>query len=368
MLHPGQAHEPVLRARTPIRVPDIPDYLTLKCDFHIHTIFSDGHVWPSVRSEEAWREGLDAVAITDHIEHQPHKADVNTNHNRAYDIARGPGEALDLIVIRGSEITRAMPPGHLNAIFLEDSEALAVPDWRNSVRAAHAQGGFIFWNHPDYPGGKGEIWHPEHAELYDEGFLQGIEVVNARRYYPKAHAWAVEKNLTLLSNSDIHAPLNLDYQVRQGDHRPVTLVFAKARTAESIHEALLDRRTVVYSGDRLIGAERFLKPIFEGSIRILTPQLQLEGASKQLVQIHNDSDIEYHLQRMAQTPGLDTPNALTLPAHQTVLLQVKLQKDHALEPGSLGLRYQVTNLLAGPGEPLKVELVLNGTTIPPKVQ
>ena len=93
-----------------------------------------------------------------------------------------------------------------------------------------------------------------------------------------------------------------------------------------------------------------------------------EAAGNIQVQIHNDSDIEYHLQRMAQTPGLDTPNALTLPAHQTVLLQVQRQKDHALEPGPLGLLYQVTNLLAGPNEPLKVELVLNGTTIPAKAQ
>jgi predicted metal-dependent phosphoesterase TrpH len=125
-------------ATLPIMIPDIPGYLTLKCDFHIHTVFSDGHVWPAVRSEEAWREGLDAIAITDHIERQPHKKDVNTNHNRSYEIARGPGAELDLMVIRGSEITRGMPPGHLNAIFLEDSEALAVPEWRDSIRAAHA--------------------------------------------------------------------------------------------------------------------------------------------------------------------------------------------------------------------------------------
>ena len=26
----------------------------------MHTVFSDGVVWPSVRVEEAWREGLDA--------------------------------------------------------------------------------------------------------------------------------------------------------------------------------------------------------------------------------------------------------------------------------------------------------------------
>ena len=100
------AHEPVTRARTTINLPDVPGFVTLKCDFHIHTVFSDGNVWPTVRSEEAWREGLDAIAITDHIEYQPHKADVSTNHNRSYEIARGTGNDLDVIVIKGSEITR----------------------------------------------------------------------------------------------------------------------------------------------------------------------------------------------------------------------------------------------------------------------
>src|SRR5512138_310261 len=117
-LLPALAHEPVTRARTVVNIPDIPGYVTLKCDFHIHTVFSDGLVWPSVRSEEAWREGLDAIAITDHIEYQPHKADVSTNHNRSYEIARGTGSGLDVLVVHGSEITRQMPPGHLNALFL----------------------------------------------------------------------------------------------------------------------------------------------------------------------------------------------------------------------------------------------------------
>jgi len=217
------SHEPVTRARTPIRLPDLPGYVTLKGDFHIHTVFSDGLVWPTVRADEAWREGLDAIAITDHIEYQPHKADVSTNHNRAYDIARGAGVELDLLVVRGSEITRAMPPGHLNAIFLTNSAALAVEGWADAIGAAHAQGAFIFWNHP---GWEAQItngivrWYPEHTALLERGQLHGIEVANGRSYYPEAHRWALEKGLTMISNSDIHNALNLDYHVHAGDHRP----------------------------------------------------------------------------------------------------------------------------------------------------
>ncbi len=64
--------------RREVKIPDISGYRTLKCDLHTHTVFSDGQVWPTVRVEEAWREGLDAIAITDHIEHKPHKQDVTS--------------------------------------------------------------------------------------------------------------------------------------------------------------------------------------------------------------------------------------------------------------------------------------------------
>ena len=47
-----------IKARHEICLPQIDDYQLLKCDFHIHTIFSDGIVWPSLRVQEAWEEGL----------------------------------------------------------------------------------------------------------------------------------------------------------------------------------------------------------------------------------------------------------------------------------------------------------------------
>ena len=71
--------------------PDIPGFKTLKCDFHMHTVFSDGNVWPTVRVDEAVREGLDVIAITDHIEYQPHRLDVPTNHHRPFEGLRVSG-------------------------------------------------------------------------------------------------------------------------------------------------------------------------------------------------------------------------------------------------------------------------------------
>lgn len=53
-----------VKARRELRLPEIDGYQLLKCDFHVHTIFSDGIVWPTLRVQEAWEEGLDAIAIT----------------------------------------------------------------------------------------------------------------------------------------------------------------------------------------------------------------------------------------------------------------------------------------------------------------
>lgn len=355
----AQAHEPVTRARSPIRLPDIPGYRTLKCDFHIHTVFSDGLVWPTVRAEEAWREGLDAIAITDHIEYQPHKADVSTNHNRAYEIARGLGNDLNTLVIQGSEITRGMPPGHLNAIFLTNATLLATERWQDAVRAARDQGAYIFWNHPGWERQltDGQIkWYPEHTELVEQDLLHGIEVVNGRDYYPEAHRWAIEKKLTLFSNSDVHQPIHLDYHLHAADHRPLTLVFARERSLDAIKEALFDRRTAVYSGGRLLGDERFVRPLFDGSVRILNPGVTLRGRGRVLVQIHNDSDVSFVLERGDEPEDLIVPRKLTLAGQKTVLLELRPRGTPAAGTRSFALPFQVTNILTAPGEPLPITL------------
>jgi 3',5'-nucleoside bisphosphate phosphatase len=364
---PAALPSPVTRARTPVNIPEVPGYVTLKCDFHIHTVFSDGLVWPSVRAEEAWREGLDAIAITDHIEYLPHQSDIGTNHNRSYEIARSAGNELGLLVVKGSEITRKMPPGHLNAIFLTNSTSLAVTNWRESVAAAHQQGAFIFWNHPGWDAQTTNdlvLWYPEHTELFNAGLMHGIEVVNGRDYYPKAHRWAIEKHLTMLSNSDIHDPLNLDYHVRQGDHRPLTLVFAKERTAAALKKALFAGQTAVYSGKWLIGDEQFLRPIYTASLTLKNPKLTLKGKQRTLVQIHNASDVDYLLERAATLPEINFPKELTLAAGKTVLLPVSGQTTTQKGKKTLNLPYHVTNLLIGPGRAMPVTIDLDVTFSP----
>lgn len=363
---PGFGQE---RARDLVRIPDVLGYKALKCDFHIHTVYSDGNVWPSVRPVEAWMNGLDAMAITDHIEYLPHKDDLKIDFNRSYEIAKSQADALRVTLIRGSEITRDMPPGHINAIFLTDNNALDTKEWRDAVKAAHDQGAFLFWNHPGWsgqqPDGIGK-WYDEHTELVDKGWIKGIEVVNSVEYYPEAQQWCLDKKLTMLGDSDVHDPIQMDYDPARGEHRPMTIVFAKENTAEAIHEALLDRRTVVYFKNWLIGEERFLDPIFAGSVELDRTQLTLRGKGGGTIQISNHAGIDFELALDGSVPDLSLPKSLVLPAGKAVMLNVRSTTETVNETRTVELPFRVTNLKVRPNEGLPVRLKVEVTFVAKK--
>jgi 3',5'-nucleoside bisphosphate phosphatase len=357
-----------VRVRRPLRIPDVPGFLTLRCDFHTHTVFSDGKVWPDIRSEEAWREGYDALAITDHVEYQPHRKDLPTNHERPWEIAAAHGEKLGVIVIRGSEITRKMPPGHLNAIFLTAVSPLETPEWRDALRAARAQGAFVFWNHPGWRGHQKDgvsRWYPEHTEILEAGLLDGIEVANAREYYPEAHAWALEKGLAILASSDVHDPVSLSWALHEGDHRPVTLVFAKERSEAGLREALFARRTVAWTGPTLVGREELVRPLVAAAVTIENPRLAIAAGSEGWVRIRNGSDLRLELTRPGTVDELAVPVDLVIARDGTSLLEIRVPKTAAPGLRRLPLDWTVRNVLVTPGKGLAFPIVVEVEVLPP---
>ncbi|HQL96008.1 MAG TPA: hypothetical protein PL005_15140, partial [Candidatus Hydrogenedentes bacterium] len=108
-----------VRARRVLAVPDILGLKTLKGDFHMHTMFSDGVVWPEVRVMEAWMDGLDAISVTDHLEKHPRKEGVKEDDNLSNRIAFPAAVQHDILLVKGAEITKDMPPGHYNALFVK---------------------------------------------------------------------------------------------------------------------------------------------------------------------------------------------------------------------------------------------------------
>ncbi|MFH1737971.1 MAG: Sb-PDE family phosphodiesterase [bacterium] len=334
--------------RHEIAIPDILGYKTVKCDFHTHTVFSDGEVWPTVRVEEAWREGLDAIAITDHIEYQPHREDVPTNHNRPYEIAFPQAKRRNILLVKGAEITRETPPGHFNAIFVEDIKELDTELLEDSVRAANKQGAFVFWNHPGWKGPELGRWGEVQTTLYQNTWMRGIEICNGDVYYPEAHQWAMDKNLTMVGNSDIHDPAP-ESQITPAGHRTITLVFATEKTIPALKEALNAGRTTVWCENRLIGRQEYLKAIFNASFQIGPPDRTEKNTFT--YRIRNDSDVSYELKRA----GENGPSHIELPANTVIQMQVEVDT----ETERLQLDYYVDNLWIAPEKSLPVTLIFS---------
>ena len=276
------------------------------------------------------------MAITEHLEYQPHITQIpHVDRNTAYEEANKAAKGSDLLVLAGSEITREMPPGHMNAIFVKDSNRLLNLDKKNEAEAqrllkeqradlqgqdrkmidhyalaniwpaeeavaeANQQGAFVFWNHP--------MWSAQakdgvarlssmHKKFIAEGQLHGIEIVNEDTYSEEAFKIALENDLALIGTSDVHDLIEWDYLTKKGEHRPVTLIFAKERTKDSLREALFQRRTAIWFKEILIGKEENILPLLNSIIDIESTgyakgtqilKVVLKNNSSALIQLKN---------------------------------------------------------------------------------
>ncbi len=282
--------------------------LLLGADLHTHTVFSDGMVWPTIRAQEALRESIEIIAITDHLEYQPKKEDIpNPDLNRSYVIAKKSVDEKDLIILKGSEITRHMPPGHFNAIFINDANKLLIKgDSLAGIIEANNQGAFVFWNHPHWTSkSEGRMdgiakLDPVHEELISNNLVHGLEVANEDTYSEEALEIAINNNLTVLGNSDIHGLIDWDFDIPNGGHRPLTFVITKDNSQNSIKESLFKGHTFVWFKDLLIGKEENIKPIIESNIKFKsngyigeTTVLELEVSNLSSVPISLEYQGEY---------------------------------------------------------------------------
>ncbi len=273
--------------RHEVRIPMVDGLLPLKCDLHAHTIFSDGAVLPSVRVTEAWHQGLDVIAMTDHIEYRPHIDILKGDLNESNKLAQKAAENRGIIVINGIEITRKKPLGHLNALFINDANPMDIEDPLMAIDIALEQGAFILWNHPGWPDDESKIY-PVHKELIKEGKIHGIEVFNEAEYYPKSFDWCNDYNLAYISNSDIHGLTSIVYGAGANVIRPMTIVFAKEKTTESLKEALFARRTLAYFNGELAGDKELMAKLVKASLKMTNV-----GGDK--IEVYNDSDISYSI-------------------------------------------------------------------------
>jgi hypothetical protein len=331
-----------------ISFPDTEDYLTLSTDLHTHSVFSDGHVWPNIRVAEAQKDSIDVLAITEHLEYQPHINQIpHEDRNSSYVEAKKSASGSDLIVINGSEITREMPPGHINAVFVKDANKLhnmdpkLLPEAKELIEEraqgaelpeeemrvienyalgnlwpalealveAKKQGAFVFWNHPMWgsqaPDGIARL-DEMHKEFIEKGLLHGIEIVNTNTYSEEAFNIALENNLALIGTSDVHNLIEWDYDASKNEHRPITL------------ESIMSVSSNGYT----------------------------KGTQILKMEIKNNSSANMVLQNLSDVNFSNNDDLITIPKNGKINLQVKTLEN--LE--SLNLKFKVLNALTAPKE------------------
>ena len=284
------------RVRRIIRLPSVNGLLPLKCDFHIHTVFSDGDLWPTARVKEAWQDGLDAISITDHTSATPSKPNMTGGPNRSYEIAKPEAERRGLILIQGTEITRAKPEGgHLNAIFITDAEKMTTNfPTETAVKEAVRQGGIIIWNHPG--------WAIDSCAMFDvnkrliaSGDIHAVEVFNEAEWYPRALSWCRDLKLAPVATTDVHYMTNNLYRISDNSIRPMTIVLAREKTQEAIKDAFLKRNTIAFYRGMLAGNSDLLKDFFFASVSVqkITTLLNRDQKKINYYRLTNPYDVPY---------------------------------------------------------------------------
>lgn len=374
-----------------INFPNTEKYKVIVADLHTHSVFSDGAVWPNVRVEEAVRDGIDLLAITEHLEYQPHIDDIpHPDRNRSFDIAEDIAKNKDLTVINGAEITRMFPPGHINAIFIEDANKLIyldeakiseakeilkeVPEesltnyedlswledaalaslWpvKSALIEARNQNAFTFWNHPAWSSEEfiGQPMLREiHKEFFRDNLLHGIEVANGDGYSEEAFRIALEYGLTVIGTSDVHGLIDWDYPSSIGAHRPVTLILSESNSSDAIKSSLFSGKTVVWFKNNLIGLENNILELTNSYLKAKKVEI-LENSDIARVEIENVSDVRFIIQVLDQSSVVNESNLIEIAPNEKTVLQI----DNGIDKGSLDVK--ILNAFIAPNKNLLTTL------------
>ena len=354
--------------------PNVEGYLTLTGDMHVHTRFSDGDVWPTSRIDEAYLEGIDVICITDHIDDR-HKKMVkaglfNCDRNESYRIAAKHGQKRGVIVIHGGEVSRGMPPGHFNTLFISDNEQIAVLNdaekdhykaMEISLKEARKQNSFNVWNHPHWSSQAPNVtkWFPEHTKLFKQGLMDAIEIYNGGDgYSPEAHQWAIDRNLTLIGGTDTHSPMALELDFNAGELRQCTLIFAKERSVKGVEEALWARRTAVYGDGMLYGSEEVLMPLFKASLEMT--KVKFHKTSCEVV-FENRSNIPIILRKAPGSEEVHYKRFRIVQPHEKFTMWINGSDWHGapLKVNEFNLSLFVENFVTAPGKPLEFRVKLS---------
>lgn len=296
--------------RREVIIPQVNGYNVYKADLHTHTIYSDGSVTPEYRVQEAWLDGLDVMACTEHIEYHrwervmlqylkghvgPNaKAANKVDFNLANKISTNAAAGYGITIIPGAEITRnPVNLGHFNALFVKDVNSIWNEDPAESIRNARKQGAVIMHNHPGWSCTTTDM-NEFQKKVYGEKLIDGVEIMNGQEFYPGIVTRASELGLFVSANTDIHSTTSLEYE-RQGQLRDMTFILAKDKSLPALKEALLARRTLAYAYEQIAGEEQLLKDFFVACVKFETISTDAKTKKRKMV-MKNTSSLPFYMQ------------------------------------------------------------------------
>ena len=343
------------------------DVYYISSDLHIHSVFSDGAVWPTIRVDEAIRDSIDLISLTEHLEYQSHLSDIpHTNRNRSFQIAGGYVQNRPLAVVHGTEITKPMPPGHFNAIFIKDANKFFDKNkeplnFNKAIKEANEQGAFVFWNHPMWEANRSDgiaKLDPIHQEVIDKKLLHGIEVVNFDTFSEEAMQIAIDNDLTMMGTSDVHILIAWDFNIeKESFHRPITFIMSNNRTIKSIRDALFKGDTFIWYRDLIIGKSNNLKQVIDNNLEVISKGYSYRDRKVEILQIElkNKSVAPINLNYTGEYTFHNDYKFINLEPKSSKIIYVKTKKIKQ----TVDLEFEILNYVVGPKTNLKTIKTIN---------
>ena len=343
------------------------DIYYISSDLHIHSVFSDGAVWPTIRVDEAIRDSIDLISLTEHLEYQSHLSDIpHTNRNRSFQIAGGYVQNRPLAVVHGTEITKPMPPGHFNAIFIKDANKFFDKNkeplnFNKAIKEANEQGAFVFWNHPMWEANRSDgiaKLDPIHQEVIDKKLLHGIEVVNFDTFSEEAMQIAIDNDLTMMGTSDVHILIAWDFNIeKESFHRPITFIMSNNRTMKSIRDALFKGDTFIWYRDLIIGKSNNLKQVIDNNLEVISKGYSYRDRKVEILQIElkNKSVAPINLNYIGEYTFHNDYKFINLEPKSSKTIYVKTKKIKQ----TVDLEFEILNYVVGPKTNLKTIKTIN---------
>jgi hypothetical protein len=271
-----------------------------------------------------------------------------------------------LAIVHGTEITKPMPPGHFNAIFIKDANKFFDKNkeplsFINGINEANNQGAFVFWNHPMWEANRSDgiaKLDPIHKEVINKKLLHGIEVVNFDTFSEEAMQIALDNELTMMGTSDVHVLIDWDFNKKEESfHRPITFIMSKNRTIKSIRDALFNGDTFIWYRDLIIGKSNNLKQVIQNNLKVISKGYGFKGRKVEILQVEliNKSVAPISLNYIGEYTFHNDYKFIELKPRSSKTIYVKTKKIEE----TVSLEFEILNYVIAPKTNLKTIKTMN---------